>query len=147
MDHTYADPVTRPAETLAASQAPRILLVEDDVLVSMMLEDDLSRSGYAVLGPFSSCSATLAWLAEGHVPDAAILDITLSDGPCVELAGALRERHVPFIVFTGHPQNSPFAADFAGGVWIAKPAPADHVIAALREILEPGHSPDGVNQG
>jgi DNA-binding response OmpR family regulator len=127
------------------SQARRILLVEDDALIGLMLEHDLLAHGFTVLGPFASCAATLAWL-DGQVPDAAILDITLTDGPCVELARALRERQIPFLVFTGQPPNSPLARDFAGGPWIGKPSSADHIMQTLREILEPGHPTHGGHQ-
>jgi hypothetical protein len=83
------------------SQARRILLVEDDALIGLMLEHDLLAHGFTVLGPFASCAATLAWL-DGQVPDAAILDITLTDGPCVELA-----RRSPGILLGGHGSGNP----------------------------------------
>jgi DNA-binding response OmpR family regulator len=128
------------------SHAPRILLVEDDALIGLMLEHDLLAHGFTVLGPFASCAATLAWL-DGQVADAAILDITLTDGPCVELARVLRERRIPFLVFTGQPANSPLARDFAGAPWVPKPSSADHIMQTLREILEPGHPAHGIDQG
>jgi DNA-binding response OmpR family regulator len=113
---------------------PKILLVEDDALIGLMLEDDLRDSGFAVLGPFTSCAATLAWL-HGQKPDAAVLDIILTDGPCVELARVLRERDVPFVVFTGQSPASEMADDFAAAPWIAKPASSSEIVETLRDML------------
>jgi DNA-binding response OmpR family regulator len=117
------------------SDRQSILLVEDNTLISLMLEDDLLASGFAVLGPFTSCAATLAWL-DGQKPDAAVLDISLSDGPCVELARVLRKRKVPFLVFTGESPRSEIARDFAGVPWIAKPASSIQIVESLRDMLE-----------
>jgi hypothetical protein len=47
----------------------------------------MRRQPTALSGPFRSCEDTLKWL-DGRVPDAAILDIQLSDEPCTDRARA-----------------------------------------------------------
>jgi DNA-binding response OmpR family regulator len=112
----------------------RILVVEDDSLTRMMVEDDLREAEFEVLGSFKSCAETLAWL-DGHQPDAAIIDIQLADGPCIELGRVLREKQVPFVVLSGHPSNSLFAPAFAGAPWLEKPCSAEQIWEALRNLL------------
>jgi DNA-binding response OmpR family regulator len=132
-------------QTLARRSLPRILLVEDDALIGIMLEDDLWEAGFEVLGPYTSCAATLKRLRR-HVPDAAILDITLTDGPCVELARVLREQEIPFLVFTGQLRDSPFAEDFAGAPWIEKPSSVNYIVQTLWDLLPGDHPPRDGNQ-
>ena len=47
-----------------------------------------------------SAAEALAWL-ERDAPSVAILDYSLKDGPCTALARTLRERGVPFIIYSG----------------------------------------------
>jgi len=79
----------------------KILLVEDDPLVAMMLEDYLDVLGHRVI---STCEAVAPALAriEALAIDAVIVDVHLADG---ELSGpvveALRVAAIPFLVTTG----------------------------------------------
>jgi DNA-binding response OmpR family regulator len=77
---------------------------EDDAIVGMMIEAELGDAGYTVVGPFATCASASDWLAS-HTPDAAVLDHTLRDGPCTDVAMELRRRGVPIVVLTGADQN------------------------------------------
>jgi DNA-binding response OmpR family regulator len=98
----------------------RVLIVEDQALVSMLVEDELTEAGYAIVGPFSTCADALSWMRH-DTPDLAILDVHLRDGPCTELALELQARQVGFAVFSGA-MKTHAAAIFQDAPWIEKPA-------------------------
>lgn len=69
------------------------------------------------------------WLRD-HTPNAAVLDLSLTDDECRDLARELSRRGVPFIVHSGHdPTNAP--PEFVGAEWINKPSPASVISQAL----------------
>lgn len=79
----------------------RILIVEDDPLVAMMLEDALDALGHAVIGNAGDIVSALSRIAAGGF-DAAIVDVYLESGlPCDAVARALAARSLPFLVSTG----------------------------------------------
>ena len=82
----------------------RIILVEDEPLVAMMMEDILADLGCEIAASFGSLSAALSWLAAQQTPpDGAVLDVNLGGGETVfPLAEALRARGVPFVFATGY---------------------------------------------
>ena len=83
---------------------PRVILVEDEPLVALMMEDLLIDLGCEIAASFSSLSPALAWLAaQVRLPDGAVLDVNLGGGETVfPLALALRARGVPFVFATGY---------------------------------------------
>jgi hypothetical protein len=81
--------------------AKRVLVVEDDALVSMAVEAEIAGCDHAVVGPFGSGADALASLGFVEPPDAAVIDLRLRDGSCLDLARALRRCCVPFLVYTG----------------------------------------------
>jgi two-component sensor histidine kinase/DNA-binding response OmpR family regulator len=81
--------------------ARRLLLVEDEVLVGMMMRDVLTDMGFFVAGPF--CTVAEASSAAGSAGfDCAILDVNLGGEPVYPVADLLRDRKVPFIFVTGY---------------------------------------------
>lgn len=80
----------------------RVLVVEDELFVAMLVEDLLGDLGCTVVGPASSArEAVLA--AQGEVFDFALLDVNLGDGETsFQTAEILRERRVPFAFVTGY---------------------------------------------
>jgi CheY-like chemotaxis protein len=79
----------------------RVLVVEDEMLVSMLLEDMLGDLGCEVLGPATKIDDALA-LAEGEDIDFAILDVNLNGTESYPVADALAARGVPFMFATGY---------------------------------------------
>jgi len=78
----------------------RILVVEDEILIVMMIESML-----ADLGCESVAAATVAQalaLIEGQVFDAAMLDVNLNGTNSRPVADALAARGVPFFFSTGN---------------------------------------------
>src|ERR1700722_19846945 len=83
----------------------RVLVVEDEVLVSWVLEDMLAALGCAVVGPAARVNQALAML-EAEAIDAAVLDINLNGQKRYPVADALAALGVPFVFSTGYHQDS-----------------------------------------
>jgi PAS domain S-box-containing protein len=90
---------------LKRKDKPRVLLVEDEALVAMMIQDSLAEFGFQVVGPLSTASEALAAARESHF-DAAVLDINLGDGLVYTVAEILGVRGVPFVFVTGYDVDS-----------------------------------------
>jgi PAS domain S-box-containing protein len=84
---------------------PRVLLVEDEALVAMMVQECLVELGYQVVGPVSTASEAAAKARDGQF-EAAVLDINLGDGAVYPIADILTERGVPFVFVTGYDADS-----------------------------------------
>ena len=82
----------------------RVILVEDEPLVAMMMEDLLTDLGCEIAASLGSLSTALAWLEKSDERiDGAVLDVNLGGGETVfPLAEALRRRGVPFAFATGY---------------------------------------------
>ena len=79
----------------------RVLVVEDEALVAMMIQEFLTEYGHAVVGPIGRASEALVAAKETDY-DAAILDINLGDGMAYPVAEILSARGVPFVFVTGY---------------------------------------------
>ncbi len=78
---------------------------------------------------FASSAEALEWLGS-HSPTAAILDFSLSDGLCTTLARTLRERGLPFVIYSG--QRREVAPSKLRDVpWLSKPCDRAALLAAL----------------
>jgi DNA-binding response OmpR family regulator len=113
---------------------PLVLILEDEALIALNLQDELQDAGYAVAGPFTSCSAALEWLGTA-TPSMAILDAALNDGSCSNVAAELSRREVPFLIYSGHQESHPLLAEFQHVTWIEKPAPPAVLVRACEQSL------------
>jgi PAS domain S-box-containing protein len=84
---------------------PRVLLVEDEALVAMMIQECLAEFGYQVVGPIRTASEAAAKAKDGPL-EAAVLDINLGDGAVYPIADILAARGVPFVFVTGYDADS-----------------------------------------
>jgi CheY-like chemotaxis protein len=79
----------------------RVVIVEDEGAVALMLEDLLEDLGFVVAGSFARLAAAFA--AIDSVPfDFAVLDINVAGETSFELARVLGERGIPFVFSTGY---------------------------------------------
>jgi CheY-like chemotaxis protein len=83
------------------SARPKILIVEDEMMIAMMIEDMLDDLGCAVAGTATKPSEALDIIAAEPI-DAAILDINLNGHNSYSIAAALEQRGVPFMFSTGY---------------------------------------------
>ncbi|MGO9699290.1 MAG: response regulator [Xanthobacteraceae bacterium] len=79
----------------------RVLVVEDEALVAMMIQEFLTEHGHSVVGPIGRATEALVAAKETDY-DAAILDINLGDGIAYPVADILSARGVPFVFITGY---------------------------------------------
>ncbi len=89
------------AKQVGVAPGRRVLLVEDEALVALMIQDCLTECGHSVIGPISRASDALQAAKESDY-DAAILDIDLGDGMAYPVADILSARGVPFVFVTGY---------------------------------------------
>lgn len=114
--------------------AKRVLVLDDEMLVAMMLEDMLMDLGYEVAGPFANLEDALGCASTERL-DGAILDLNLGRGVLsTPVADALRERGVPFVLATGYGTSAETDGMGHSGL-LGKPFSAGEVEAALHAIL------------
>ncbi len=82
----------------------RILLVEDELLISCLLEDMLEDLGCTLVGPASRVDQALR-LVTGEAIDAVILDVSLDQQLSYPVADALVARGIPFLFSTGYDRD------------------------------------------
>ena len=115
------------------SEPQRILIVEDEPLIAMMLEDFLDALDKQVAGIADSVSAALDLVAGGGI-DGAILDVNLRGGEqSWAVADALAAAGVPFLLATGGGDGSIVAAH-KGRPVLPKPFTMDGVERALAAL-------------
>ena len=113
----------------------RLLVVEDEAMVAMMIEDQLTDLGCIVVGVVASVSAGLAAIEEkASRLDAAVLDINLGDEKVYPVAGRLTDRGIPFIFSTGY-SLAGIDAEFARTPTLSKPFGPKALEATLISVL------------
>jgi CheY-like chemotaxis protein len=79
----------------------RILIVEDEALIAVMVEDMLNELGCTVVGPASTISSALE-LAGSEELDGAVLDVNVRGERIDPVAEALFARDIPVLFATGY---------------------------------------------
>ena len=82
-------------------RAPRILIIEDELLIALVIEEMAKDLGYRISGIASNLALARQELAKRNF-DGALLDVNLDGRPCPELADLLIERDMPFAFVTGY---------------------------------------------
>jgi DNA-binding NtrC family response regulator len=114
----------------------RILIVEDEIMISMHMEDTLAGLGHTVVTASSQREAET--IIDTGVVDVAIVDYHLSDGTSSNLAAKLHERRVPFIVCSGSAGISELDEIFGGSTFLAKPFTTEGLIDAVASVAGVG---------
>ncbi|ARS25768.1 response regulator [Sphingomonas sp. KC8] len=111
----------------------RVLVVEDEPLIAMVLEDYLECLGHGSAGTADSVEAALAKVADGGF-DAVILDLHLRNGEASwPVADALMAVNKPFLLATGGHLEAPPSRHAAVPV-LTKPFTMESVRTGLDEI-------------
>jgi DNA-binding response OmpR family regulator len=117
---------------MSANNTPRVLLVEDEMCLAMMLQDLLEDAGYEVLKA-ARVPAALS-LAEDEVLDAAILDVNVAGKEVFPVAHQLRERGVPFMFASGYGERG-LPGEFREYPVLQKPYDPAALGTMLRNVL------------
>jgi CheY-like chemotaxis protein len=94
--------VSAPAGT--PLEGHRVLVVEDEELISLMLVDVLEELGAAVVGPAASVPDALRLVEQGGMT-AALLDLSLRGETVYPVADQLAAQGVPYVFITGYGQG------------------------------------------
>ena len=112
----------------------RVLVVEDEMMIAMLVEDMLAELGCAVVGPAHALDAALELAASEVGLDVALLDVNLGGKPVFPVADALRLKGVPAIFSTGYGDAGLRDSD-KGAPVLQKPFRAGDLARALNEAL------------
>jgi DNA-binding response OmpR family regulator len=115
-------------------ETKRILVVEDESLVSMLIEDALLEEGATTTGPFRTLDEAMN-AAQTLEFDAALLDVNLQGQLVYPLAEYLSQRGTPFLLLTGYGEAS-VPAEHPDWWACAKPFKLDDLMATLARRLE-----------
>jgi DNA-binding response OmpR family regulator len=117
-------------------EGKRILVVEDDFLISLMVTEILMGASAAVIGPARTKDAAFA-LASTQALDGAVLDINLDGERSDIVAAELQRRSIPFILATGYDKEAHDAP--AGNSIVNKPFTEERLVGALTDMFERTH--------
>jgi DNA-binding NtrC family response regulator len=112
----------------------RVMIVEDEFLVAMELESELTEQGCVVIGPAGRAAPAMALLEE-QTPDAVLLDLNLDGETPTALAEALVRRRVPFIVVTGYGSRHQAPEIMRNAPRLEKPVRQPELVAALTRAI------------
>ena len=121
------------------SKTCHVMVLEDEIFVSSLLEMILQDQGWSVGGPFRSNRVALDYLEKAR-PDAALIDFNIADGTSAATASRLRELGIPFVVVSGYPKSMARSEDLRGAEWLDKPFSEDAVLRSLAQALEQARS-------
>jgi len=111
----------------------RILLVEDEFLLSMVLAEDLQAAGYEVVGPCATVEGAMD-AVQSELFEGAILDINLRGELIYPVAEELLRRRIPFLFLTGY-SHSNIPERFRAHPRLAKPAASTAILREVDNIL------------
>jgi CheY-like chemotaxis protein len=83
----------------------KILVVEDEPIISLTIEFAIERMGHSVVGPVARLDEALV-VAAGDGFDCAILDVNIQGGLTYSVADLLIARKIPFLLATGYAEKS-----------------------------------------
>lgn len=121
----------------------RVLVVEDELMLTMTLERILKGAGAEPVGPATTVAEAL-FLAGSERIDAAVLDVNVADEPVFPVADMLRAQGVPFIFATGYATDSVMPARHKDVPRLPKPYRQDRLLQMLaRALARESASSDG----
>ena len=109
----------------------RVLVVEDEMLVSLLIEDVLNSSNCIVVGPYDRVPDALE-AARSLELDAAVLDVNVAGKKVYPVAEILSLRGVPFLLLSGYGAGA-VPANRAQWKVCSKPFKTEQLLAMLSE--------------
>lgn len=119
---------------MPSNQALRVLIVEDESLLAMMIEDALESAGWNVVASAASVATALDAVERGGF-DIALLDVNLGGEPAFPVADALIARGLPLMFASGYGVEG-LRADLRHLPVIAKPFSYSELLDGLRRTIQ-----------
>ena len=118
-----------------ALKGVRVLVVEDEYFVAILIEEILESAGCIVTGPIPRLPEALD--AVDHEDyDVAVLDVNLAGERINPVADALSERNVPFLFVTGYGANA-LPSEYAQRPRVCKPFRMADLLGTLSNVVKP----------
>jgi DNA-binding response OmpR family regulator len=131
LGHLMTDLPQQPASRIP----PRILIIEDDRAIALMIEEIVRELGYTVSGVAGTIAMARLQIAKRDF-DAVLLDIDLQGEYHSETADILLEAAVPFAFVTGY--DYVLEPRHQGVPLLEKPFKTLHLTALLEKLVGPG---------
>jgi len=113
----------------------RVLVVEDEMMVLMLIEDMLCDLGCESVTSAATVDQALA-VMDGRVFDVAMLDVNLNGEKSYPVADALVARHVPFVFATGY-SDQVTRDGYPGRPVLKKPFKLEELVEVLARLACP----------
>jgi len=111
----------------------RILVVEDEYLIRMLLEDMLADLGHTVAAAVGTIAEAKEAATKGDF-DCAMLDVNLDGQQIFPVADILMQRGLPFVFVTGYGEAS-LPETYRGRPSLQKPFHAEKLEQTLNGLL------------
>jgi len=113
------------------SAKPRVLIVEDEIVVALFLEDVLDEFGYQVAGVVTQLDDAMA---RDQDYDIALLDVHINGRNVFDFADVLARRGIPFVFATGYGERGIPERHRSSPV-LQKPFQPDELKRILEDIM------------
>ena len=123
------------------SKRPRVLLLEDEGGVALLIEDMLEELGCEVVESAARLSRAVE-AARKTAIDLAVLDVNVGGETSFDFARQLGERGIPFLFSTGYGDGG-IPDEFRDRPVVGKPFAMSDLRKALTEALEPRRDRQG----
>jgi CheY-like chemotaxis protein len=112
-----------------AAASKRVLVVEDEMMIRMLLEGMLEDLGHSVAAEAGGIDEAMMLAKQGEF-DVALLDVNLNGQPITPVVEILVERGLPFVFASGYGQRGVPEA-YRASPTLQKPFQVEALAAAL----------------
>jgi DNA-binding NtrC family response regulator len=111
----------------------RVVIIEDEGMVAMLLEDMLTELGHEVVAIVGKMDRAAQLISETSA-DVVVLDVNLNGEQTYPLASALASRGIPFVFSTGY-GSAGLKKEWIGRPALQKPFRAQDLERAMRQAF------------